>query len=213
MTRTVPFAAAMAATVLFVFQPAQAANLISANVTGVAATGTIGTLRAGSPWAPASAPTALTSVADDAFVPEGQLWTQGSVWWDDDPSVNALPVSLTIQLGGPVSFDRFVVQADDNDSYLLEYWDGGAWQTAWAIDFKPSFGLVTRDSGVLGSTITTDALRFSATAGDNYYAVSEIQGFLTAVPEPTSWAMMMAGIAAVGFQMRRARRPRAARLA
>ena len=166
--------------------------------------GVTGVLRAGSIWAPAPPTAAQSSIVDGVFVPENQQWGTGSWWWDDDPSVNATPVTTTIHLDSTFTFDRFVVQADDNDSYLLEWWDGASWHNAWTIPAVNTFGLVTRDSGLLGP-ITTDFLRFSAISGDNYYAVSEIQGFVADVPEPATWATMITGFALAGAMLRRRR--------
>ena len=106
---------------------------------------------------------------------ESQQWNNGSFWWDEDPSVNASPVSYVIDLLSAVVVDKFKVQADNNDSYLLEYWDGSAWQNAFAIGAVGGFGLTTRDSGML-APITTSRFRFTATGGDNYYSVSENSG-------------------------------------
>lgn len=202
MKRLLPLAAVAAA--IAVPQPALAATNIMTNWTSITAVGFIGTLRAGSPWGPGSTPTSLSSAVNGIFEPEGQQWNNGSFWWDQDPTVNATPVTWVVQLDQAYTVDRFLVQADDNDSYLLEYWDGGAWQNAYAVPFQPSFGLVTRDSGTVGA-ITTDRFRFTATAGDNYYAVSEIQAF-QAVPEPGTWALMILGFGVIGSTLRR-RRP------
>lgn len=164
--------------------------------------GTVGVLRAGSPWGPGASLAAQSTIVDGIFQPENQQWNTNSWWWDEDPSVNAAQVFTTIHLDSAFTFDRFVVQADDNDSYLLEWWDGASWQTAWNIPAVNTFGLVTRDSGPLGP-FHTDFLRFSAVSGDNYYSVSEIQGF--AVPEPATWAMMITGFALAGGMLRRRR--------
>jgi hypothetical protein len=188
-----------------VSQPAIAANIMT-NWTSITVFGNSGVLRAGSPWGPGSTPTDLVSPVDGLFEPEAQQWNNGSFWWDQDPSVNQSPVTWEVQLDQAYTVDRFLVQADDNDSYLLEYWDGAAWQSAYAVPFDFSFGLQTRDSGILGP-ITTDRFRFSATAGDNYYAVSEIQAF-QAVPEASTWMMMIIGFGLVGSVLRR-RRPKA----
>jgi hypothetical protein len=179
-------------------------NVLPGNWDVIQTFGTVGVLRAGSPWAGSAALAAQSSIVDGVFVPENQTWNTGSWWWDEDPSVNASPVTTTIHLNNQYTFDRFVVQADDNDSYLLEWWDGASWHNAWTIPAVFSFGLVTRDSGHLGP-ITTDFLRFTALSGDNYYAVSEIQGFVADVPEPATWAMLITGFALAGATLRRRR--------
>jgi hypothetical protein len=117
--------------------------------------------------------------------------------------VNTEQVDYIINLDQTFTFNRFVVQADDNDTYRLEFWDGAAWQTAWDIPAVPSFGLRTRDSGLVGE-ITTNALRFTATGGDNYYGVSEIQAF--SVPEPATWTLMISGFGLAGAALRRRQR-------
>ena len=45
-------------------------------------------------------------------------------------------------------------------------------------------------------------LRFTATGGDGYYSVSEIQA-LAPVPEPDEWAMLLTGGGLAGFQVKR----------
>jgi hypothetical protein len=186
--------------------PAVAAvNIIPAATTSVSIDGTFGVLRAGSPWVVGGTLPDIFAPVDGDFEPENQQWNNSSFWWDEDPSVNRGPVTYTIFLDGLYTLNRFVAQADDNDSYLLEWWDGGAWQTAWDIPAVFIFGLTTRDSGVLAS-VTTDRLRLSATSGDNYYAVSELQAF--AVPEPTTWALMIAGFGLAGASLRRGRAAR-----
>lgn len=202
--RSVSFRLAALASLAFCAFPAAAAvNVVSAHTTATATDGVAGVLRAGSPWGPGSTPSDLAAPVDGVFTPENQQWNNGSFWWDEDPSINAAPVHYTIQLDGLFTLNRFVVQADDNDSYLLEWWDGGAWQTAFNVPAVFTFGLVTRDSGTIGA-ITTDRLRFSATGGDAYYGVSEIQAF--AVPEPGAWALMLAGFGLAGAALRQ-RRP------
>ena len=181
---------------------AAAVNIIPAATNSVTINGTFGVLRAGSPWVVGGTLPNVFAPTDGVFEPEGQQWNNSSVWWDDDPTVNREPVTYIINLDGLYEMNHFVVQADDNDSYLLEWWDGGAWQTAWNIPAVFTFGLVTRDSGLL-APVTTDRLRLTGIGGDAYYAVSELQAF--AVPEPATWALMIFGFGLAGASLRRGR--------
>lgn len=186
----------------FAAPPASAINILPAGWDVITTVGSMGTLRPGSFWAPAPALAAQTSIVDGLFVPEQTQWNVGSWWWDQDPSVNASPVVTTIHLNQLFTIDGFTVQADNNDIYRLEYWTGSAWQLAWDVPWVNGFGLMTRTSGLLPA-FTTDELRFTAIAGDNYYSVSEIQASGTPVPEPTTLALLGAGLVAVRARRRR----------
>ena len=140
------------------------------------------------------------TLTDGVFVPEGQQWNAGSVFW------NSLQNSIDIKLSATYSINSFVVQADNNDTYRIEYRQGGNWVTAWEeVPAYGSWGLVTRPAFTLASAITTDELRFTATGGDGYYSVTEIQA-LAPVPEPEEWAMLLVGAGLVGFQVKRRQR-------
>ncbi|MBS0481476.1 MAG: hypothetical protein JSR96_04870 [Proteobacteria bacterium] len=202
------FKAALTATVVVAASiPAASAgvvNIMPSAVISSSIAGTTGILRAGSPWGAGSTPSSLSASFDGAFMPENTQWNNGSLWWDQDPSVNTGPVSVTYDFDHAYNLQRFVVQADDNDSYLLEYWNGSSWNNAFAVPAVYTYGLVTRDSGLLGP-FTASKLRFTATGGDNYYAVSEIQAFAevtSAVPEPVTWITLVLGMFAVGAATR-----------
>lgn len=201
--------AACAATAASLFTFAAHASAIPGNWSLLSSTGNYGQLRAGSGWAPAPPLASQGTVVDDTFLAEGTQWNMGTWWWDQDPSVNgtySVPMGIRIDLINTTTFDRFVVQADDNDTYQLDYWDGSNWQSAFSIAASSGGGMRTRDSGILASSITTNQLRFYATGGDNYYSVSEIQGFAPGrVPEPHSLALMAVAFAAAGLAGRRAR--------
>ena len=171
--------------------------------------GEFGVLRDGSGWEyydPADAST----LTDGEFLPVSTTWNDGSVWWDEFVPESANNW-IEIDLGMVYELVGFIVQADDNDAYLLEYWDGGtdSWVTAWDIPVVGGWGDQTRpnvndntDIFELGTPIMTDRLRFTAVfANDQYYSVTEIQAF--AMPEPGTLALLGIGLIAMALVRRR----------
>lgn len=146
---------------------------------------------------------AASTVTDGAFLGSQHQWDLGSVWWDTR-APNSLNNSIDIDLGGSFSISGFKVEADNNDTYRLEYFNGGNWHTAWDIPILSSWGMESRSAN-LSNDITASRLRFTATGGDGYYSVSEIQAFgvQAPVPEPESYAMLLAGLAIVGWAARK----------
>lgn len=184
------------------------ANIIPGNWNLLSSTGNYGQLRPGSIWAPAPPLASQGTVVDGTLLAEGSQWNIGTWWWDQDPAVNgtySVPMGMRIDLNATYTIDRFVVQADNNDTYQLDYWDGSAWQSAFSIAAVNGPGMRTRDSGILGSTISTNQLRIYATGGDNYYSISEIQAFAPSngVPEPHGLALAALGLALVTWAGRR----------
>src|SRR5687768_1549347 len=110
-----------------------ATNVLPTGWSVISTVGSVGTLRAASGWETGASLAAQSSIVDGAFVPQFTQWNAGSWWWDQDPSVNANQVVTTITLNQAYTLDSFAVQADDNDTYRLEYWNGAAWQLAWDI--------------------------------------------------------------------------------
>ena len=202
ITRTV---AAVAACVPLL---AQAGNVLLTDVSSVTVTGVPGVLRDNSIWAGAPAPANVNTLFDGNFLPTGTTWTNGTFWWDENIR-QGNPVTIEVLLNNPHTLNRFVVQGDNNEDYLVDWWDGAAWQPAFNAAAMFTFGMETRDSGLL-SSITTDRLRIRAQAGDAYYSLSEVQAYeANQVSEPGSLAL--AGLAAAGLlaaQRRRRATPR-----
>jgi hypothetical protein len=87
---------------------------------------------------------------------------------------------------GRYTLDGAIVQADNNDAYLLSYRDPdtGNWLPLWTVPPAYSFGMATRPGPldatkrqVLPRIVTTDAVRLEAEFGDGMYSVAEIQLF------------------------------------
>ncbi len=147
-----------------------------------------------------------SDLVNGTFQPTAQQWNFNSVWWNgnDGPTNN-----IVVTLPGTFNITDFTVQADDNDTYELDYLGSDLlWHDAWDIPTFGNFGLQTR-SVTLGSPITTNALRFTATGGDGLYAVSQIQanGSSLLVPESAFTLSLIAG--ALGLLALAGRRRRA----
>jgi hypothetical protein len=133
-----------------------------------------------------------------------------------------------ISLGGSYTLSGLIVDVDDNDAYQLQYYDAStsSWDALYTAPIvSVGFGLRTRPSVsdqseeyILSSPVTTDAVRiyggasddnfcFDGSCGQGGYAVGQVELFGTpAVPEPSTWAMMLLGFAGRGFVGWRARR-------
>jgi hypothetical protein len=168
--------------------------------------------------------TPLSVIDDGVFTLESTAYGSAvsqSVQWtttDGQPAngVNA-PTTLEIDLGGLFAISGAIMQADDNDIYLLQYHvaSNNTWLPLWNVPaISEGSGFRTRPSAdqitfqPLGPVIT-DAVRVSALSGDSALGVSEIQLNGSAVPEPTSTALITLGGLAT-FLLRRLRSTRSA---
>ena len=152
--------------------------------------------------------TSLSVINDGVFTLESTAYGSAvgqSVQWtttDGQPANGGnVPTTLQIDLGGFFSISGAIMQADDNDSYLLQYHNtsNNTWITLWTIPaVGAGAGFTTRPNAdhltfqPLGPVIT-DAVRISAISGDAALGVSEIQLNGSAVPEPASTTLIALG--------------------
>lgn len=131
------------------------------------------------------------SVVDGIFLPVSHQWDQGTVWWDSGMQ-GASDNHVVVNLGGDYSINGLILQADDNDAYLVEYYDSASlsWLPAWMAPPAGGWGMQVRPDlnnpsaiYTLPAAITTSALRVSGVNGDGLYSVSEIQAFTHATPD------------------------------
>jgi hypothetical protein len=192
----------LALALLLIGESTLAAPVNVAEGAAVTLNGTYGVLRAGSGWLPHPVDPA-SSLTDGIFRPAATTWNDGSVWWDALQATGGSAANdIVIQLDAIYDILGFTVQADNNDTYRIETWDGGAWIGAWEIPDVGGFGLQTRTFD-LAAAVSTDRLRFTATSGDFYFSVSEIQAFADVpVPEPSVLALVAFGLLGLGVRMR-----------
>ncbi|WP_235835188.1 PEP-CTERM sorting domain-containing protein [Piscinibacter terrae] len=139
---------------------------------------------------------AASTVTDGAVLAVGTQWNTGTVFWTGNAP------SITMELAGASFVTHLDLQADNNDDYGVSYRDvGGTWHSLTTISPHRSWGL---DNGSVDfAGVTATAFTISAVGGDGFYSVSEFAAIGTPVPEPETYALMLAGLGVVGFMARR----------
>ena len=131
---------------------------------------------------------------------DGTQWNQNTAYWSG-PSPDASDI-LTITLATTATIDKIILQADDNDSYQVQYWNGSSWQLLNTFNAVGGFGLATRATFFPPSPITTDAFEITATGGDGFYSVGQFSAYGTAIsatPEPSTLPLALTGVSLLGL--------------
>ena len=148
-----------------------------------------------------------SSLTDGVFLPVGQQWNLGTVYWQGG-APDASDV-ITITLAQAATVGSLHLEADNNDAYSVSYRDlGGAWHALATIDPNTDSGWGLGDGFASFSAVSATAFQITATGGDGSYAVSEFQAdgtVIPSVPEPTSTLLLAAGLGVMGLAARRRR--------
>lgn len=148
-----------------------------------------------------SDPSLAPTVDNGVFLGEGTQWQTGTVWWSG--AATQPQGQVKIDLGMDYSIDKFILQADNNDSYAIYAYNGAT--PVFTANFGPygGGGMRTRPEYNLSTPIVCDNLVLQATSGDTSYSVSEIQAWGDPVPVPGSLVLLGSGMMGLGFLRRK----------
>jgi hypothetical protein len=145
------------------------------------------------------------------FQPETTCYQSGIHW--QGPTTGDTTHSIAISFAGTATIDGAIVQADDNDTYELDYLGTDhLYHFWWSIPEIPSFGLVTRPNAdqttiMTVPTVQARGVKIFATGGDGDYAVSQVEVFGNAtVPEPGMLGVLTTGLFGIVALVSRKRR-------
>jgi len=134
--------------------------------------------------------------------------TNQAVEWNGDGYV------FEIKLPGQFLISSLFVDADDNDTYQLNYLTAqNKWVALYTAPIVSEGEGIRVRTDILSAPVTTSAVEIFGTTPsyDNYcydgtcnqggYAVAQVElfGHVAAVPEPSTWGMLLLGFAGVGF--------------
>ncbi|MGO8737797.1 PEPxxWA-CTERM sorting domain-containing protein [Rhodoblastus sp.] len=156
----------------------------------------------------------LSAINDGYFPSDYTYWQTNSVYFG--PGVSTGPTAtFNMSFGGLYNVTGINAAVDNNDDYIFSFYNGANLVETYT--YPASAGDVTASQGGQQnfSTITgyggppvftaVDATNVIVTAanGDNLYAVGEAEFIGSAVPEPSTWALMLAGFGGLALAGRR----------
>lgn len=157
----------------------------------------------------------LSILADGYVAPELTLYTVDAVSWSGQEGTSG--ATFTLDFGQLYTLTDVLLGVDHNDFYQVQVsTDGLNWNTLFtnlAFEGQSNFGseIISSVAGNAEYQATIDfpsvAARYAriyAMGGDGAYSVSEMSfSGVAVVPEPEAYALMLAGLALVGFAARR----------
>jgi hypothetical protein len=156
----------------------------------------------------ASAGVNTPSNAHDGIFPADYTeWTTTTAWW------TGFEQSIVFEFDGVHALTGYQVSLDNNDSYAIQFsLDGNYWGLTgnqYDIYVGSGEGDVWWGMDTFAGTIPSVRAAYArivALDGDGYHSVGELSfNSATPVPEPESYALMLAGLGLVGFAVRRQR--------
>jgi len=146
-----------------------------------------------------------SSIVNGSPLPDGTQWNSGTAFWSSGVGAFDSVDTVTVNLAHTATVSQIWLQADNNDTYRVSYWNGSNWQLLSDFGKYGAYGLATRSLVTLDTPVTTNAFQIIATDGDLHYSVGQFtaMGNVAAVPEPETYAMMMAGLGIMGVVARR----------
>ena len=166
-------------------------------------------------WSCTAGITGCSFAGDGAFPDEWQYWQTDTAWW------TGFADSVTYTLSAPAAIGGLTVSLDNNDSYVIEgSLDGNDWTTMLFVGAfngnvgggMDTFSTIASDPFYDASVaatfnpMTASLVRITSVDGDALNSVGELA--LAAVPEPSAWMLMAAGLAGLGLARRRGLAPR-----
>lgn len=142
-------------------------------------------------------------VTDGILLDSGHQWNMGTVYWSGLAGADR----VNIYLPKAAYVSSLLLQTDNNDSYMVRYRGvDGVWHDLVNVYAEGVWGMNTSTVS-LDTPVYATAFSVMGGGGDGKYSISEVQmlgSFDPApVPEPSSLAMLAAGMVLLALPLRR----------